>query len=47
MATNKITENKIEEEVLADGKYYKSKINKQLDQQDDWVKWYRQRDGLE
>lgn len=34
-------------EVRADGKYYQSKINNQLDQQDDWVAWNRQRDGVE
>lgn len=34
-------------EVRADGKYYQSKINNPIDQQDDWVKWNRQRDGVE
>lgn len=34
-------------EVRPDGKYHKSKIDNQLDQQDDWVAWNRQRDGVE
>jgi hypothetical protein len=34
-------------EVRADGKYYKSKINEQVDQEDDWVKWNRERDGMQ
>jgi hypothetical protein len=34
-------------EVRADGKYYKSKIDNQIDQKDDWVAWNRQRDGVE
>ena len=34
-------------EVRADGKYYKSKIDKQIDQKDDWVAWNRLRDGVE
>ena len=34
-------------EVRADGKYYKSKIDNQHDQKDDWVAWNRQRDGME
>ena len=33
-------------EVRADGKYYQSKIDQQLDQEDDWVKWNRERDGI-
>jgi hypothetical protein len=33
-------------EVRPDGKYYKSKIDQRLDQEDDWVKWNRQRDGI-
>ena len=34
-------------EVRADGKYHKSKINEQIDQEDEWVRWNRQRDGIE
>jgi len=34
-------------EVRADGKYYKSKINQQSDQEDEWVKWNKGRDGIE
>ncbi len=34
-------------EVRADGKYHKSKINQQSDQEDDWVNWNRERDGVE
>ncbi len=34
-------------EVRPDGKYHKSKINQQIDKEDDWVKWNRQRDELE
>jgi hypothetical protein len=34
-------------EVRADGKYYKSKIDNQIDRKDDWVAWNRQRDGVE
>jgi hypothetical protein len=34
-------------EVRPDGKYYKTKINNQVDQKDDWVAWNRQRDGME
>ena len=33
-------------EVRNDGKYYKSKINNQADEQDDWVMWNKQRDGI-
>ena len=31
-------------EVRADGKYYKSKIDKKRDEDDDWVKWNKMRD---
>lgn len=34
-------------EVRADGKYHKSKINEQVDQEDDWVRWNKERDGIE
>jgi hypothetical protein len=34
-------------EVRADGKYHKSKINEQVDQEDDWVRWNKERDGME
>ena len=34
-------------EVRADGKYYKSKIDQQIDQEDDWVRWNKERDGIE
>ena len=34
-------------EVRADGKYYKSKINEQIDQEDEWVRWNKERDGMD
>ncbi|OQX95595.1 hypothetical protein B6I21_04580 [candidate division KSB1 bacterium 4572_119] len=33
-------------EVRADGKYNKTKIDKNTDQEDDWVKWNKQRDVI-
>lgn len=34
-------------EVRPDGKYHKSKIDEQIDGEDDWVRWNKQRDGFE
>jgi len=34
-------------EVRPDGKYAKSRINKNVDDQDEWVAWNKQRDGIE
>jgi len=34
-------------EVRPDGKYHKSKINKQIDSKDEWVRWNKQRDEFE
>ena len=33
-------------EVRADGKYYKSKIDKEIDDKDDWVEWNKKRDAI-
>ena len=34
-------------EVRADGKYHKSKINEEIDQEDEWVRWNKERDGMD
>ena len=34
-------------EIRSDGKYYKSKINTQADDKNDWVKWNKMRDSME
>jgi hypothetical protein len=50
MATIKIVENQIvagyQFDVRTDGKYHKSEIIQQRGQEDKWVKWNKERDGI-